>query len=165
MFPPALRARNEANAAVSPDGRWLAYASDESGQYEVYVRPFPDTDAGKWPVSSGGGDHPLWSHDGAELFYMAPEEMMAVSIGTEPSWNAGRAERLFGLQSLDSANRPGLGRPYDVAPDLLQTMEEIKAITGGFQDRLVADLLGDVRKAEETADNLKRWRARGCSIA
>ena len=110
---------NEINAKVSPDGRWLAYASDESGQFEVYVRPFPNTDAGKWAVSAGGeGDHPVWSHDGGELFYMAPDGMMAVPISSGPTWNAGRAVRLFGLENFDTVGRPGvIAKPYDVAPD------------------------------------------------
>ena len=54
---------------VSPDGRWLAYESDESGQLEVYVRPFPRFDAGRWQVSTGGGKQPVWAHNGRELFY------------------------------------------------------------------------------------------------
>jgi len=74
----------ERNAALSPDGRWIAYESDESGQYEVYVRPFPDVNGGRWQVSSGGGAWPLWSPDGQELFYAGSEGMMAVPIETEP---------------------------------------------------------------------------------
>jgi serine/threonine-protein kinase len=60
---------DEANPALSPDGRWLAYASRESGRYEVYVSPFPDVTAGRWQVSQAGGVSPLWSHGGRELFY------------------------------------------------------------------------------------------------
>ena len=58
----------EHDAAVSPDGRWLAYASDESGQEEVYVTRFP-SGQGKWRISNGGGNDPIWRHDGQELFY------------------------------------------------------------------------------------------------
>ena len=50
----------ERNAALSPDGRWLAYNSNETGQYEVYVQPFPDVDRGKWQVSTDGGEWPVW---------------------------------------------------------------------------------------------------------
>ena len=63
---------NERNAVVSPNGRWLAYESDESGQVEVHVRPFPDVKSGHWQISTSGGTHPLWGRDGTELFYYAP---------------------------------------------------------------------------------------------
>ena len=56
---------------ISPDGRWMAYTSDESGKSEIYVRPFPDVDKGKWQVSTSGGGSPLWSPDGRELFYLS----------------------------------------------------------------------------------------------
>ena len=60
---------DESNPALSPDGRWLAYASTESGRYEVYVSPYPDVRAGRWQVSQGGGVNPRWAHSGRELFY------------------------------------------------------------------------------------------------
>src|SRR4029453_1362776 len=64
---------------VSPDGRWLAYASNESGQPEVYVRPFPDAGSARWQVSVAGGRDPMWSHSGKELFYWStPGKMMSV---------------------------------------------------------------------------------------
>ncbi len=62
-------ADDEYQPAVSPDGRWLAYVSEESGQPEVYVRPFPNTAGGKWQISTSGGLEPLWSADGRELYY------------------------------------------------------------------------------------------------
>ena len=58
---------NEQNADLSPDGDWIAYQSDESGRPEVYVRPYPDVNAGRWQVSTSGGTRPLWSRDGREL--------------------------------------------------------------------------------------------------
>ena len=63
---------------VSPDGRWMAYTSDETGQNEIYVRPFPEVNEGKWQVSTGGGDSPLWSPDGRELFYRSGDTVMVV---------------------------------------------------------------------------------------
>ncbi len=60
---------DETNPTLSPDGRWLAYASTESGRYEVYVSPYPDVRAGRWQVSQGGGVNPRWAHSGRELFY------------------------------------------------------------------------------------------------
>ena len=72
---------DEAEPMFSPDGRWLAYHSDESGRPEVYVRPFgpPTTVAGKWLVSNGGGDFPVWSPNGKELLYRAGDQIMSVS--------------------------------------------------------------------------------------
>jgi len=64
---------------LSPDGRWLAYDSDESGRSEIYVRPFPRLDD-KWKISTDGGNEPLWSRDGKELFYRIADKMMAVSV-------------------------------------------------------------------------------------
>ena len=60
---------DEMNPKVSPDGRWLAFQSDESGENEVYVRPYPEVDSGRVPISVGGGTRPLWAKDGSELFY------------------------------------------------------------------------------------------------
>ena len=70
---------DEMAIALSPDGQWLAYQSNETGRTEVFVRPFPDTDAGKKQVSSGGGVAPLWSRDGRELFYLSSNKEMMVS--------------------------------------------------------------------------------------
>ncbi len=82
------------DARFSPDGRYLAYSSDESGRREVYVRPFPGT-GGKWQISTEGGSDPVWSPKGRELFYRSGEKMMAVSISPEPSFQPGRPRLLF----------------------------------------------------------------------
>jgi len=104
---------DERNPAISPDGHWLAYASNESGREEIYVRPFPDIDAGRWQVSTGGGAQPLWARDGRELFYRNDDALIAVSIQTDPSFTAGNPEVLFEGQY---AVGPG-GRSYDVSSD------------------------------------------------
>ena len=70
---------NERGGAVAPDGRWLAFVSDESGRDEVYVQPFPDPGA-KLPVSTGGGVQPVWARDGRELYYREGEWLMAVAV-------------------------------------------------------------------------------------
>jgi dipeptidyl aminopeptidase/acylaminoacyl peptidase len=74
---------DESQAQFSPDGRWVAYTSDESGRYEVYVRPYPPG-PGKWKISVNGGDAPRWSHDGKALFYVVglenPRRIMAVPV-------------------------------------------------------------------------------------
>ena len=99
--------------AISPDGRWMAYKSLESGQDEVYVRPFPDVNSGRWQISPDLGDDPIWSRDGRELFYRGPGgQMMAVPVETEPTFNPGNPEALFGGPYPE-----GGGVQYDVAPD------------------------------------------------
>jgi eukaryotic-like serine/threonine-protein kinase len=106
---------NEVNPDVSADGKWLAYQSDESGQYEVYVRPLSDVDnGGKWLVSNGGGTRPRWSRDGRELFYLVePGRLMSVPIQPGPTFTFGNPRMLFDGPYL----APQVARTYDVAPD------------------------------------------------
>jgi Tol biopolymer transport system component len=86
---------NETHAQFSPDGRWVAYVSDESGRAEVYVQSFP-VSGGKWQVSTTGGDQPQWRRDGRELFYMAPDKnLMAVTVTPGDSFEAGAPVSLF----------------------------------------------------------------------
>ena len=73
----------------SPDGRWIAYVSDESGQYQVYVRPYPPG-PGKWQVSTAGGEEGIWSQDGKELFYRNGNKWMAVAVTLEPEFKRRR---------------------------------------------------------------------------
>jgi hypothetical protein len=85
----------EASAVFSPDGRWIAYTSNEGGQVDVYVQSFP-TSGAKSKVSRDGGTHPVWRADGRELFYLASDStMMAVSVGAGRSFDAGRPQALF----------------------------------------------------------------------
>ncbi len=92
---PFLRTRfNETEPCFSPDGRWLAYISDESGRYEVYVQPYPGP-GGKWQISTEGGIDPVWNPNGRELFYRSGDKMMAVDIATQPSFAAGKPRMLF----------------------------------------------------------------------
>jgi serine/threonine-protein kinase len=85
----------EANPHVSRNGRWIAYFSNESGRAEIYVRPFPDVDKGKWQVSKSGGMEPRWSRDGRELFYRNGDAMMVVDVETEPTFKSGTPKTLF----------------------------------------------------------------------
>jgi hypothetical protein len=73
----------------------MAYISNESGKPEVYVRPFPDINKGKWQVSATGGDSPLWSPDGQELFYRNGDAVMAVKVETDPAFKPGKPAVLF----------------------------------------------------------------------
>jgi serine/threonine-protein kinase len=108
----------ERNGDVSPDGRWLAYESNESGQFEVFVRPFPDTTKGRWQVSTGGGGaQPLWARNGQELFYLAADGgLMRVPVTRASEWAAGAPARV-----LEGRYYRGLGfnvpRSYDVSLD------------------------------------------------
>ncbi len=87
---------DERAIALSPDGKWLAYESDETGRDEVYVRPFPNVNEGKWQVSTGGGHSPLWAHSGRELFYLnVREEMTVAEIVTTPGFRVGERRVLF----------------------------------------------------------------------
>jgi Tol biopolymer transport system component len=105
----------ESQAQLSPDGRWLAYTSDESGLNEIYVRPFPETAQAKRQVSLQGGTEPLWAHSGRELFYRnATGDIVAVEVTTQPTFAAGRQTVLFAgaLYAQDDTHRQ-----YDVSPD------------------------------------------------
>ena len=102
----------EAAPAISPDGGWMAYESNETGQNEVYVQRFP-TLGGKQTISTAGGRQPLWSPDGRELFYRAPNGMMVVPVETEPTFTAGTPEVLFNTQYFFNRSE----RTYDLHPD------------------------------------------------
>jgi serine/threonine-protein kinase len=104
---------NENNPVFAPDGRWIAYESDESGRYEIYVQPFPGQ-GGKILVSTEGGIQPVWSTDGHELFYRNGDKMMAVPITLQPNFHPSKPELLFEKPYM---NAPFYPRSYDVAPD------------------------------------------------
>ncbi len=103
----------ELNPELSPDGRWLAYDSDASGQVEVYVRPFPNVNDGRWHISPGGGTHPVWGPDGRQVFYRAEGNVMGVTVQAEPSFTAGNPEVIIAWASGIGEN----SRAYDVSPD------------------------------------------------
>jgi tRNA A-37 threonylcarbamoyl transferase component Bud32 len=105
----------EGDAAVSPDGRWLAYTSDESGAFEIYVRPFPAASSARWQVSSNGGTDPVWSRNGRELFYISGQnEMMRVVVAPGQAFTMAPPERLFPT----GVYTPIVPVPaFDVSPD------------------------------------------------
>ena len=107
---------NEPYPEVSPDGRWLAHVSNESGQSEVYIRPFPNVQAGRWQVSQDGGSWPVWAPDGRELFYRRTPDfaMMVAPVETEPTFRPRTPVVLFDAPNLLPAAGP---RAFDVAPD------------------------------------------------
>jgi serine/threonine protein kinase len=105
----------EGSARISPDGRWMAYSSNESGTHGVYVTRFPQG-GGKWSVAPKGGSFPIWRRDSRELYYRAPGGLlMAVPIGTGSDFEPGVATPLFNPSAAVGAL--GLGTFYDVAPD------------------------------------------------
>ena len=109
----------ESQPSLSPDGRWMAYVSDESGEREIYVRPFPNVNDARRQIPSGFGVAPVWGPDGRELFYQTtdgpddPVRLMVVPVETEPAFDSGIPAALF-----EGPYRLGVGgavNPFDVS--------------------------------------------------
>jgi eukaryotic-like serine/threonine-protein kinase len=125
---------NELLPALSPDGRWIAYQSTESGEAEVYLRPFPDVSSLRRQVSVGGGFAPLWAPNGREIYYRNSTNLMAVKAQTSPTLELGAPEVVVGL---DNYILPGTrGIKYEVAPDGRFLLLKDSG-TGRSQDRVV----------------------------
>jgi hypothetical protein len=113
---PFLRTRaTEGAARFSPDGRWIAYVSDESGKPEVYVQALPPS-TGKWQVSTDGGTEPAWNRNGRELFFRSGDRVMAADVSTQPTFSSGRPRMLFQGKYVRS-DFPLTGFAYDVSSD------------------------------------------------
>jgi len=106
----------EEGPALSPDGRWLAYSSNESGRFEIFVRPFPNTAGGRWQISTAGGAAARWSHSGRELFFESPAgDLMSVPVSTGPTFLPGAPRRTLSLgNGLIASNIVPM---YDLTPD------------------------------------------------
>jgi hypothetical protein len=106
---------SESFPALSPDGSWLAYESDETGRPEIYVRPYPDVDSGKWQVSASGGRLPHWAGDGEALalYFLGPTDLMEAKVETSPSFRRQTPRALF---NIDGYSADGF-RIFDVAAD------------------------------------------------
>ena len=131
---------NEASAEFSPDGGYIAYASDESGRTEVYVRPFPDVDSDRWQVSSGGGQSPLFSRDGRELFFAVAGSLKRVVIETAPVFRAGAVETVLAGPFVQGRTDE---RQYDASSDgrrFLMLKEAAPTDQGGDSARLLVVL-------------------------
>ena len=107
---------DEVGPEISPDGRWIAYTSRESGRYELYVRPFPDVNSARVQVSTNGGFSPRWAHSGEELFFMDEDQnMVSVDVDAGETFRASPPELLFpvpnGITFFD------ISLPYDITPD------------------------------------------------
>jgi serine/threonine-protein kinase len=103
---------DETNPAISPDGKWLAYQSNETGPYEVYVRPIPGPGA-RVPVSAGGGVLPRWSPDGHTLYYRSPTHVMAARLSAQKDLDVVKRDPLF----VDIYDKGGEGQGWDVFPN------------------------------------------------
>ncbi len=120
----------ESAPQFSPDGHWLAYVSNESGRFEIYVQPYPGP-GGKWQISTEGGTEPAWNPNGHELFYRNGPTMMAVDVTTQPPFSAGKPRVLFEGSYLSvTQTMPS----YDVFPDgnhflMLKPNEQAKSPT------------------------------------
>ena len=101
---------DESAGKISPDGRWIAYTSTETGRPEVYVQGFPGIMTGKWQISNGGGSMPFWRSDITELYYRSGRELMAASIQTSGQSFAPGAPRVL-------ADIPEGANDYNPAPD------------------------------------------------
>ena len=126
----------EEHAALSPDGRWLAYTSDQSGVEQVYVRPFPNLDDGTWLISSDSGREPKWSPEGDELFYIARHDdgrsLMVADVETDPTFRPLTPKLLF-----DGPYGPLGGIQYDVAADGQRFLMARQAGPAGSQELVV----------------------------
>ena len=134
----------EGQPQVSPDGQWIAYTSDESGRSEVYVRPFPDVDKGRQQVSVSGGNSPLWSRDGRNLYYRNDDWVMSVAVEIHTEFKFDAPTRLFQVPYFNSDT--ALGSLWDISPDgnrflMLKnsspesgTQPEIKIILNWFEE-------------------------------
>jgi Tol biopolymer transport system component len=123
----------ETAPAVSPDGRWLAYVSNETGGPEVYVRPFPNVDDGRWLVSTNGGTEPVWAHSGRELFYRnGQRDLVAVAVLPGEAFTTGEQRTLFSTQPYRA---DVYHRMYDITPDD-QRFVMIRVQAEGGQDEV-----------------------------
>ena len=137
---------NEGYPQLSPDGSRLAYVSNESGRYEVYVQDSPGAGE-KITVYTDGGFEPEWSPDGRELFYRKGKRMMAVSIQTTPVFRSSRPRELFEDPYISGTSIAAVATTYDVAPDgqhflMIEGGEE----KGGNQLHLVLNWFEDLKR-------------------
>lgn len=108
----------EASGTFSPDGKFVAYISNETGKYEVYVKQFPPTEA-RWTVSNNGGVWPKWSRKGNELFFFQGNDLMAAPVQVQPVFKSGAPQKLFSGEQVGMGAKPmdGLNPSYEPAPD------------------------------------------------
>ena len=112
LTPLVVHPSDQRGIRISPDGKLIAYSSEESGEFEVYVRPLPGP-GGRLQVSAGGGEEPVWSKDGTRLFYRTQTHMIEATIARSPELSLVRRDTLF----IDSYSRHGWDANYDLLPN------------------------------------------------
>ena len=126
----------ERNAMVSPNGRWMAYESDQTSEFQIYVRPFPAVGSAEWQVSPAGGRKAVWSRDGKELFYVSPDNyLMSVEVDVATDFRAGQPKRLFPVVPVTNL---ASGNFYDVTPDgrrFIVIKEQQRVLSQRSEDR------------------------------
>jgi Tol biopolymer transport system component len=108
---------DESDLQISPDGRWMAYTSAEHGPNEIFVCSFPDVSKGKWKISTDGGNSPLWSPNGRELFYRNGDAVIAVAVETKPTFKYGRPALLFSGTFYSTNSLQIVSTMWDISPD------------------------------------------------
>jgi dipeptidyl aminopeptidase/acylaminoacyl peptidase len=120
-------AARETRARISPNGNYVAYESDESGNFDIYIKRFPGGE-GKWQVSTSGGNRPRWSRDGRTLFYQENNlDLMAVSVTFEPALTLGTPRRIADISELGLYE--GFGREYEIDADGSRFLHTKSAVT------------------------------------
>jgi len=116
-FPVATDPYDEKGLALSPSGRWIAYESTETGRDEIYVRPFPDSEGGKWQISTQGGFNPKWAHAEDEIFFIDGNgDMVVAQVQTEGGFRVGQRRTLFSAADRFLDGQPNYAS-WDVGPD------------------------------------------------
>ena len=140
---------NEQDPALSPDGRWLAYASNESGMLEVYVRAFPDK-GGKWLISNGGGQFPMWTRTGNDLFFETPDNhIMAAEYTVKgDSFQLGKVREWSGQRLAIAVSNKNV----DLTPD----GKRIVALMPAVESKRVQESQNHVVYLENFLDEVRR---------
>ena len=152
----------EAGPALSPDGRWLAYSSNESGQYEVYIRPFPGPGSQTTISSTDGGSYPVWARNGREIFYLdgrLPGVLTVATVRTEPDFRVESRDPLFPWTPFSTVGDSGL---YDLSSEAQQILA-IGLFSGseeGGKVVLVESPCGPAARAPSSGDKSPSDRAR-----
>jgi Tol biopolymer transport system component len=123
---------NDRYAAISPDGKWMVYQSDETGEQEIYLRPYPNVNDGRWRISPDGGQQPSWSRLGDEVFYWGRTHLMTVPLEFSPEPKIEVAKQLFNLNGYEYT----YARNYGVSPDAAKFLM-VKLSTADSNSRTV----------------------------
>ena len=133
---------DERRPAISPDGKWLAYQTNESSSFEVFVTPYPNVGGGRWQVSVGGGSSPQWHPNGKEIFYRQGQTIQRVPVKTEPTFSVGVAQRFGSISMTPDA----AGMTYSVTPEgSVLLVRPVPGASGPAEYRVVMNWIEDVR--------------------